>query len=174
MLGGKDKRTSLALLSGGGLSGNVEGYKLAGGSHGDTMHTSFEASSGLTMDDVAKQTTAECDKIHPTDVIHLAQEMLTTMKRTTRLREGTPSKGDVCVVLKVARSKQRGGELAILTFAGKDALAEFDTIHHPDVVEKVSPRCHHRCCRRQGQKQLRELPVLKPCAFLGFLGSAEG
>ena len=56
MLGGKEKRTSLALLSGGGLSGSVEGSKLAGGSYEDTMHTSFKASSGLTMDEVAKQT----------------------------------------------------------------------------------------------------------------------
>merc|ERR1719453_425815 len=29
-----------------------------------------------------------------------------------------------------------GGELAILTFAGKDATAEFDMIHPPDVIEK--------------------------------------
>ena len=38
---------------------------------------------------------------------------------------------------------------------------------NPDVVEKVSHRCHHR----QGQKQCRELPVLKlrpPDAFLIF------
>ena len=69
----------------------MEGSKLAGGSYEDAMHTSFKASSGLTMDEVAKQTkkgdvwdfggelailisagkdaTAEFDKIHPTDVI---------------------------------------------------------------------------------------------------------
>ena len=29
-----------------------------------------------------------------------------------------------------------GGELAILTFAGKDATPEFDMIHPPDVIEK--------------------------------------
>merc|ERR1719261_1438339 len=29
-----------------------------------------------------------------------------------------------------------GGELAILTFAGKDATAEFDMIHPPDVIDK--------------------------------------
>ena len=29
-----------------------------------------------------------------------------------------------------------GGELAILTFAGKDATAEFDMIHPPDVIGK--------------------------------------
>merc|ERR1711972_1176230 len=32
-----------------------------------------------------------------------------------------------------------GGELAILTFAGKDATAEFDMIHPPDVVGKYAP-----------------------------------
>ena len=33
----------------------------------------------------------------------------------------------------------RGGESAILTSAGKDASAEFDMIHPPDVVEKYAP-----------------------------------
>merc|ERR1719242_42492 len=32
-----------------------------------------------------------------------------------------------------------GGELAILTFAGKDATKEFDMIHPPDVIEKYAP-----------------------------------
>merc|ERR1712061_255766 len=36
-------------------------------------------------------------------------------------------------------SQHPGGELAILTFAGKDASAEFDMIHPPDVVEKYAP-----------------------------------
>jgi len=36
-------------------------------------------------------------------------------------------------------SQHPGGELAILTFAGKDATAEFDMIHPPDVVEKYAP-----------------------------------
>ena len=31
-----------------------------------------------------------------------------------------------------------GGELAILTFAGKDATAEFNMIHPPDVIGKSS------------------------------------
>merc|ERR1719331_949451 len=35
-----------------------------------------------------------------------------------------------------------GGELAILTFAGKDATEEFDMIHPPDVVDKyLDPKC---------------------------------
>ena len=36
-------------------------------------------------------------------------------------------------------SQHLDGELAILTFAGKDAFAEFDVIHSPDVVEKYAP-----------------------------------
>merc|ERR1719507_1747258 len=32
-----------------------------------------------------------------------------------------------------------GGELAILTFAGKDASAEFDMIHPPNVIQKYAP-----------------------------------
>merc|ERR1719446_809244 len=36
-------------------------------------------------------------------------------------------------------SQHPGGELAILTFAGKDATAEFDMIHPPDVIEKYAP-----------------------------------
>merc|ERR1719384_404169 len=36
-------------------------------------------------------------------------------------------------------SSHPGGELAILTFAGKDATAEFDMIHPPDVIEKYAP-----------------------------------
>merc|ERR1719188_1075980 len=35
-------------------------------------------------------------------------------------------------------SQHPGGELAILTFAGKDATAEFDMIHPPDVIEKYA------------------------------------
>ena len=55
-------------------------------------------------------------------------------------------KGDVWVVLNgrilnVSNflSLHPGGELAILTFAGKDAAAEFDMIHPPNVVEKYAP-----------------------------------
>lgn len=34
-----------------------------------------------------------------------------------------------------------GGELAILTFAGKDATEEFNMIHPPDVIEKYASEC---------------------------------
>ena len=55
-------------------------------------------------------------------------------------------KGDVWVVLNgrilnVSNflSLHPGGKLAILTFGGKDAAAEFHMFHPPDVVEKYAP-----------------------------------
>merc|ERR1711945_38934 len=33
-----------------------------------------------------------------------------------------------------------GGELAIMTFAGKDASEEFNMIHPPDVIQKYAPQ----------------------------------
>merc|ERR1719444_708758 len=36
-------------------------------------------------------------------------------------------------------SDHPGGELAILTFAGKDASEEFNMIHPPDVIPKYAP-----------------------------------
>merc|ERR1719291_359232 len=36
-------------------------------------------------------------------------------------------------------SSHPGGELAILTFAGKDATEEFNMIHPPDVIGKYAP-----------------------------------
>ena len=59
-----------------------------------------------------------------------------TMKRTARLREDTPPKGDVWVVLNV---RVLNVSIFFLSLAGKDAPAEFDTIHHPVVVDKVRP-----------------------------------
>ena len=41
-------------------------------------------------------------------------------------------------------SQRPGGESAILTPAGKDATAQFDMIHPPDVVKKCAPKCRHR------------------------------
>merc|ERR1719287_227500 len=36
-------------------------------------------------------------------------------------------------------SEHPGGELAILTFGGKDATEEFNMIHPPDVIPKYAP-----------------------------------
>merc|ERR1712207_112034 len=124
MLGDDMKDTSLAELSGGGLSGDVEGSKHAGGSYEDNMNKNTievprgpdkkvsKIKTGFSMDDVGKHTTkTDCGVVLHNRVL------------------------DVTSFL----SEHPGGELAILTFAGKDATAEFDMIHPPDVIEKYAP-----------------------------------
>jgi len=129
MLGDDMKETSLAELSGGGLSGAVQGSKLSGGSYEEGMNKSAAAApvangaapsaaaeaaggGGYTKEDVAKHNTkGDCWVILHDRVL------------------------DVTSFL----SKHPGGELAILTFAGKDASSEFDMIHPPDVIEKYAP-----------------------------------
>merc|ERR1719482_1604674 len=44
-----------------------------------------------------------------------------------------------------------GGELAILTFAGKDASEEFNMIHPPDVVGKYAPTASFKIMGKLGQ-----------------------
>merc|ERR1711879_1062610 len=46
--------------------------------------------------------------------------------------------GEVLDVTKFLKDHP-GGELAILTFAGKDASEEFNMIHPPDVIPKYAP-----------------------------------
>merc|ERR1712113_1190052 len=71
-----------------------------------------DSGGGLSMDDVGKHTTkTDCWVVLHNRVL------------------------DVTSFL----SQHPGGELAILTFAGKDATAEFDMIHPPDVIEKYAP-----------------------------------
>merc|ERR1712117_950121 len=121
-LGDDMTETSLFELSGGGLSGEVEASKNAGGSYEDNMNKTVaiskgsekkaEVAGGFTMEEVAKHTTkSDCWVILHNRVL------------------------DVTSFL----SEHPGGELAILTFAGKDATAEFDMIHPPDVVGKYAP-----------------------------------
>merc|ERR1719284_2261183 len=44
-----------------------------------------------------------------------------------------------------------GGELAILTFAGKDASEEFNMIHPPDVVAKYAPTASFKILGKLGE-----------------------
>merc|ERR1739845_16091 len=99
-----------------------------------------------------KDATEEFNMIHPPDVIgKYAPDAVIGMlgggdgysleevaKHTT--------KGDCWVVvdgqvLNVTNflSQHPGGELAILTFGGKDATEEFNMIHPPDVIGKYAP-----------------------------------
>merc|ERR1719230_1623559 len=67
---------------------------------------------GFTMDEVAKHTTkGDCWVVVADQVLNVTNFL----------------------------SQHPGGELAILTFAGKDATEEFNMIHPPDVIGKYAP-----------------------------------
>merc|ERR1719401_249997 len=128
MLGADCKSVSLKDLSGGGLTGEVTASKNAGGSYEDGMNKGSEGGAaaaakggdgaakggvkGYSKEEVAKHTSkTDCWVI-------LGDQVL-----------------DVTSFL----SQHPGGELAILTFAGKDATEEFNMIHPPDVIPKYAP-----------------------------------
>ena len=112
MLGADMKDVDLRQITGGGLTGAVESSKLAGGSYEDKMNSSAPAAAaaapaagggggggGITLADVAKHNTkTDCWVVVDGQVL------------------------DVTSFL----SEHPGGELAILTFAGKDATEEFN------------------------------------------------
>merc|ERR1740121_2116307 len=120
MLGAGMKDISLAQLSGGGLTGAVESSKFSGGSYEDGMNKSAPAAAagggggggGYTMAEVAKHTSkSDCWVVVSGQVLNVTNFL----------------------------SDHPGGELAILTFAGKDATEEFNMIHPPDVIPKYAP-----------------------------------
>jgi flavocytochrome c len=126
ILGPDMKDTSLLELSGGGLTGEVKASKNAGGSYEDGMNDGSAGKKvataasggggggggGFTMAEVAKHTTKEdCWVVVSDQVLNVTKFL----------------------------SEHPGGELAILTFAGKDATEEFNMIHPPDVIGKYAP-----------------------------------
>jgi cytochrome b involved in lipid metabolism len=123
---GKDvKKTDLASISQGGLSGQVKGGSLCGGSYEDDMNQGAKAAAGgaaaaaatggvagYSMDEVAKHNTkSDCWVVVNGEVLNVTNFL----------------------------SSHPGGELAIVTFAGKDATEEFNMIHPPDVIPKYAP-----------------------------------
>merc|ERR1712032_1190529 len=119
MLGNDVKETSLFDLSGGGITAAAEETSAvapAAKPKEDKVKKPKEkktaSGGGFTMDEVAKHTTKEdCWVVLHNRVLNVTSFL----------------------------SQHPGGELAILTFAGKDASAEFDMIHPPDVIEKYAP-----------------------------------
>merc|ERR1712241_1070491 len=121
MLGSAMKDTSLAQLSGGGLTGAVQSSKFSGGSYEDGMNKAAPAAAsggggggggGYTMEEVAKHTSkSDCWVVVNGEVLNVTNFL----------------------------SEHPGGELAILTFAGRDASEEFNMIHPPDVIPKYAP-----------------------------------
>merc|ERR1719295_13270 len=123
MLGADMKDVDLVAITGGGLTGAVEGSKLAGGSYEDKMNSAAPGAAaaaaaggggggGYTMDEVAKHTSkSDCWVVVDGQVLDVTKFL----------------------------GEHPGGELAILTFAGKDATEEFNMIHPPDVIGKYAP-----------------------------------
>merc|ERR1719359_1026812 len=130
ILGNDMKPVDLKILTGGGLSGDVKSSKFSGGSYEDNMNEgkagaagapakkkekkekSGSGGGGYTMEEVAKHTTkGDCWVVVNGEVLNV-----------TNFLKDHP-----------------GGELAILTFAGKDASEEFNMIHPPDVIPKYAP-----------------------------------
>merc|ERR1712232_869979 len=105
-MNGKIVETSLKDLSGGGLTGAVTSSKLSGGSYEDGMNNATGGGNagsggGITMEEVAKHTTkSDCWVVVAGQVLDVTNFL----------------------------SQHPGGELAILTFAGKDATEEFNMI----------------------------------------------
>merc|ERR1719199_263050 len=128
ILGGDVKKVDLKELTGGGLTGEVTASKNCGGAYED--NDAVNAKKGGA-------TAAKKDKTGKTGS-GAGYDMAEVAKHTT--------KGDCWVVvagqvLNVTNflPAHPGGELAILTFAGKDATEEFNMIHPPDVIGKYAP-----------------------------------
>merc|ERR1719223_323290 len=119
MLGSNMKDVSLKEISGGGLTGAVESSKFSGGSYEDGMNKAGAAPAaggggggGYTLEEVAKHTSkTDCWVVVNGQVLDVTKFL----------------------------SEHPGGELAILTFGGKDASEEFNMIHPPDVIPKYAP-----------------------------------
>merc|ERR1719265_2603425 len=134
ILGDDIKATDLNELSGGGLSGAVESSKLSGGSYEDSMNKSGTAAAAAAPAKKEKKEKVKKEKSGGGGGM--------TMEEVAKHNK----KGDCWVVLngRVLNvnkflPEHPGGELAILTFAGKDATEEFDMIHPPDVIDKYAP-----------------------------------
>jgi len=123
---GKIEPTSLIELSGGGLTGEVTASKNAGGSYEDGMNKGAAAGGAAAA---AGGAAAGGGK-------SITKEEVATHNNKSSCWVILHDKVlDVTDFLK----DHPGGELAILTFAGKDATEEFDMIHPPDVLSKYLP-----------------------------------
>merc|ERR1719265_1873500 len=123
------KKVDLKELTGGGLTGEVKASKNCGGAYEDNADVNAKAGgaaaaktekkakksgggAGYTLEEVAKHTTkSDCWVVVAGQVLNVTNFLPT----------------------------HPGGELAILTFAGKDATEEFNMIHPPDVIGKYAP-----------------------------------
>merc|ERR1712083_1193320 len=133
MLGADMKPVSLTELSGGGLTGEVKASKNAGGSYEDGMNKADGAPAAKPKKE-KKEKKPKAEKSGGGGGLSMAE----VAKHVTKTDCWVVLNDRVLDVTSFL-SQHPGGELAILTFAGKDATAEFDMIHPPDVIEKYAP-----------------------------------
>merc|ERR1719491_791096 len=129
-------------LTGGGLTGAVTASKLAGGSYEDKMNDGGKAGGAEEKTKAPKATKEKKEKKEKKvksgggggDGGLTLEEVA---KHTTQGDCWVAVNGDV-INVGAFLGEHPGGELAILTFAGKDASEEFNMIHPPDVVPKYA------------------------------------
>merc|ERR1719399_334161 len=140
ILGGDMKKVDLKELTGGGLTGAVQSSKFSGGSYEDNMN---EAKGGAAKATDAAAAPAKKEKA-PKEKKEKKKSggggltLAEVAKHTSKTDCWVVVAGQVLDVTKFL-GEHPGGELAILTFGGKDATEEFNMIHPPDVIPKYAP-----------------------------------
>merc|ERR1719253_272816 len=130
ILGNDMKAVDLKVLTGGGLTGEVKASKFSGGSYEDNMN---DAKAGGTAAPAQKK-----EKKAKSSGGGGGYTMAEVAKHTTKGDCWVVVAGEVLNVTDFLKDHP-GGELAILTFGGKDATEEFNMIHPPDVIPKYAP-----------------------------------
>merc|ERR1719181_647176 len=142
MLGADMKPVDLKELSGGGLTGAVESSKLSGGSYEDGMNKSGGGGGGGGAAPAETKAVAKKEKKEKKEKAASGggggMTLADVAKHTTKGDSWVAVNGQVLNVTGFLPNHP-GGELAILTFAGKDATEEFHMIHPPDVIPKYAP-----------------------------------
>merc|ERR1719218_352485 len=129
ILGNDMKPVDLKVLTGGGLSGDVKSSKFSGGSYEDNMNEGKAGAAGAPAKKKEKKEKSGGGG---------GYSMEEVAKHTTKGDCWVVVAGEVLNVTDFLKDHP-GGELAILTFGGKDATEEFNMIHPPDVIPKYAP-----------------------------------
>merc|ERR1719160_173419 len=135
ILGSDMKPVDLKTISGGGLTGEVKASKNAGGSYEDNMN---EAKGGAAAGKEGKPKKEKKEKKEKSGGGGGGMTLEEVAKHNTKADCWVVVNGEVLNVTSFL-SQHPGGELAIITFAGKDATEEFNMIHPPDVIPKYAP-----------------------------------
>jgi len=138
ILGADVKNVDLKELTGGGLSGAVTSSKFSGGSYEDNMNEAKGGAPAAKGDATTTVAPAKKEKKPKSGGGGGGLTLAEVAKHTSKTDCWVVVAGQVLDVTKFL-GEHPGGELAILTFGGKDATEEFNMIHPPDVIPKYAP-----------------------------------